>query len=111
HSASHGRCPGRPQYEDLDEMRDRRNSFSADSKSWQYSAATLKLRLRRHGAQPEASNRRFALTLPEADQVLETFGDQPGRRYPAVPRRERANSVETILLASAIPCFRQPVGI
>src|SRR5207253_2836310 len=45
------------------------------------------------------------------DQVFETFGDQPGRRYPDVPRRQRANSVETILLASAIPCFRQPVGI
>jgi hypothetical protein len=54
---------------------------------------------------------RLLQTLPKARQVLETTGDQPIRRYPYVLRRQRANSVETILLARAIPCFRQPVGI
>ncbi len=50
-------------------------------------------------------------TFPKAQQVFKTLRDQPRRLYPCVPRRQRADSVETILCTCAIPCFRQTVGI
>jgi hypothetical protein len=50
-------------------------------------------------------------TLSKDQQVLETFRDQPRRLYPCLLRRQRADSVETILRTRTIPCLRQTVGI
>jgi hypothetical protein len=54
---------------------------------------------------------RLLYTLSKTEQVFETSRDQPHRLYPCVPRRQRADSVQAILCACAIPCFRQTVGI
>jgi len=64
-----------------------------------------------HAERQEASNRPFASNPPQSQQILETFREQPSRLYPCVPRRQGADSVETILCTCAIPRLRQAVGI
>ena len=50
-------------------------------------------------------------TFSKAQQVLDAFGNQLRRFRPGVLRRQRADSVETVLCPCTIPRLRQTIGI
>jgi len=50
-------------------------------------------------------------TFSKAQQVLDTFRNQLRRFRPCVLRRQRADSVETVLCPCTIPRLRQTIGI